>query len=259
MGRVQGKTAIVTGAAGGLGRAISRRLVENGARVAMTDIDETAGTLAATELRQSGAETTFLPHDVSSEKSWDRVIDDTIQRYGKLDILVNSAGVFNRIGQPFDAITLEEWRRIMSVNLDGVFLGTRSAVATMKNTDGGAIVNIASTASHIGTSAGAAYGASKGGVRVLTVQAAYSCAKHGYNIRINSISPGYVWTPALEAKVIQEFGSREAAEEAVSSRNPLRRIAQPDDVAWATVYLASDEARMVTAIDLVIDGGMLHS
>ena len=259
MGRVQNKIAIVTGAAGGLGRAISRRLAENGAAVVMTDVDASAGTLAAAELQQAGFQATFLAHDVADEKSWDSMVADALRQHGKLDILVNSAGLFNRIGQPFDAITLEEWRRIMSVNLDGVFLGTRSAVAVMKDTGGGAIVNIASTASYIGTKAGAAYGASKGGVRILTVQAAHSCAKHGYDIRINSISPGYVWTPAIEAKVIEEFGSREAALEAVASRNPLHRIAQPDDVAWAVVYLASDEARMVTAIDLVIDGGMLHS
>ncbi len=256
---MQGRTAIVTGAAGGLGRAISRRLAENGATVVMTDIDAAAGTEAAAELREHGCQTAFLPHDVAEEESWESVMRDTLRLHGKLDILVNSAGLFNRIGQPFDAITLDEWRRIMSVNLDGVFLGTRSAVAAMKDTGGGAIVNIASTASYIGTRAGAAYGASKGGVRVLTVQAAHSCAKHGYDIRINSISPGYVWTAAIEAKVIAEFGSREAALEAVASRNPLHRIAEPDDVAWAVVYLASDEARMVTAIDLVIDGGMLHS
>ena len=259
MGRVEGKIAVVTGAAGGLGQAISRRLAENGATVVMTDIDEAAGDLAAAELRKDRVEASFSRHDVSDEASWTQVIDDAVRRHGKIDILVNSAGIFNRVGQPFDAITLEEWRRIMTVNLDGVFLGVRTGVAAMKKTNGGAIVNIASTASYIGTRAGGAYGASKGGVRILTVQAAYSCAKHGYNIRINSISPGYVWTPAIEAKVIQEFGSREAAEAAVASRNPLGRIAQPDDVAWAAVYLASDEARMVTAIDLVIDGGMLHS
>ena len=259
MSRVQGKTALVTGAAGGLGRAISSRLAENGARIVLTDLNEAAGEAAAAELRGRGAQALFLVHDVAKEQSWTHAIEQSLSSYGKLDVLVNSAGVFNRVSQPFDAITFEEWRRIMDVNLDGVFLGTRAGVAAMKTTGGGSIVNIASTASYIGTLGGAAYGASKGGVRVLTVQAAYSCAKHGFNIRINSISPGYVWTASIEEKVTREFGSREAAVKAIAARNPLGRIAQPDDVAWAVIYLASEESRMVTATDLVIDGGMLRS
>ena len=257
--RLQDKIALVTGGAGGIGSGIAKRLAENGARLVITDLDRKSGETVVNTLRASGAEAIFLEHDVSSEQSWIGVIAASVKRYGRVNVLVNAAGVFNRVSQPFDAITFEEWRRIMSVNLDGTFLGTRCGVEAMKKTGGGSIINIASTAGHIGTKGGAAYGASKGGVRILTVQAAYSCAKHGYNIRINSISPGYVWTPAIEEKVIAEHGSREAALKAVAARNPLGRVAEPDDVAWAVVYLASEESRMVTATDLVIDGGMLRS
>ncbi len=259
MGRVHGKIALVTGGAGGIGRAIAQRLAENGAKIVIADLAVEAGEHTAAELRRGGADIVFIHHDVSNEESWSGAIGKTMQAYGKLDVLVNSAGIFSDVGQPFDAITFGEWRRIMSINLDGVFLGTRSGVRCMKATGGGSIINIASTASYIGTKAGAAYGASKGGVRVLTIQAAFSCAKHAYNIRVNSISPGYVWTPAIEAKVVADVGSRSAALEAVASRNPLGLVAEPDDVAWAAVYLASDESRMITATDLVIDGGMLRS
>jgi 3(or 17)beta-hydroxysteroid dehydrogenase len=256
MSRVKEKIALVTGVAGGIGGAIARRLAENGAYIVATDIKETGAEALLDGL--GAAEAIFIRHDVAEEESWRRTMEAALKHFGRLDILVNSAGIFSDRGQPFDAITLEEWRRIMRVNLDGTFLGTRAGVEAMKDR-GGAIVNIASTAGHIGTKAGAAYGASKGGVCALTFQAAISCARHGYGIRINSISPGYVWTPAIEAQLVAELGDREAAQRLVASRNPLGRVAEPDDIAWAAVYLASDEARMVTATDLVIDGGMIRS
>lgn len=260
MQRVADKVAVVTGGAGGIGAAVSKRLGENGAKLVVTDRNEVAGETAAIELRAAGTTAIFVPHDVAEEASWSQVMEHTRATYGRLDILVNAAGIFpakplNNI----DDITLDEWRAIMSVNLDGSFLGTRSAVQAMKDSGGGSIINIASTAGHIGTRAGAAYGASKGGVRILTVQAAISCARNGYGVRVNSISPGYIWTPLMGAKLLAEFGSQEAARKVVAERNPLGRVAEPDDVAWAAVYLASDESRMVTATDLVIDGGMLKS
>jgi NAD(P)-dependent dehydrogenase (short-subunit alcohol dehydrogenase family) len=260
MRRLEGKTALVSGGAGGIGGAIARRFVENGCTLVITDLNELEGEKAAADLRAAGGSATFIRHDVASEASWIEVIDSTMKIRGRLDILVNAAGIFPE--QPvnhIDEIALEEWRRIMAINLDGTFLGTRSAVRAMKKGAGGSIVNIASTAGHIGTRAGAAYGASKGGVRMLTVQAAISSARKGYNIRVNSISPGYIWTPKMESKLLAEFGTREEAQKVVAARNPLGRVAEPDDVAWAAIYLASDESRMVTATDLIIDGGMLAS
>ncbi len=229
MNRVKDKVALITGASGGIGGAIARRLAQNGARIVATDLQDAGSEALMMELGHS--EAIFLRHDVAEEESWQCVIAGALNRFGRLDILVNSAGIFPKQGQPFDAISLDEWRRIMRVNLDGTFLGTRHGVVAMKER-GGAIVNIASTAGHIGTKAGAAYGASKGGVRALTFQAAISCGRHGYPVRVNSVSPGYIWTPAIEAQLVAELGDRESARRLVASRNPLGGVAEPDDVVY---------------------------
>jgi 3(or 17)beta-hydroxysteroid dehydrogenase len=171
---------------------------------------------------------------------------------------VNNAGVGAREAQPFDDISLDEWQRVMRVNLEGAFLGTRAGVRAMK-LRGGSIVNIGSIAGVIGTRGGAAYGASKGGVHALTRQAAYSCGKHKYNVRVNSILPSYVWTDLVAEKALKEFGSKEKAMAAFAERNLLGRMNEPDDIAWAVLFLACDESRQITGIELVIDGGQLIS
>lgn len=258
MKRVENKIALVTGAAGAIAGAILRRLGEHGAKLVLTDQSD-EGQSAADKLKAEGVPAIYVKHDVTDEKSWADAIDRAVAEYGRLDILVNCAGVTSKLGQPFDNIPYEEWRRVMSVNLDGTFLGTRAGVRAMKTTGGGSIVNIGSCAVFFGTRGGAAYGASKGGVRTLTKQAAWSCAKHGYKIRVNSIHPYFVWTPLIASRAIAEHGSEEAAKKKLAEPVPLGCLGEPDDVAWAAVYLASNESKFVTASDLVIDGGVTAS
>ncbi len=257
--RLKNKIAVVSGAAGGIGYAIAHRMAESGALVVLADLDPALADKKAGTLRELGLRAHGAALDVRDEQSWQQLMEHVVAEHGQLDILVNNAGVAARTGQPFDSIELEDWRRVMSVNTDGVFLGCKAAVKTMKTRGGGAIVNIASVAGFKGTRGGAAYGTSKGAVRTLTKQAAFSCAKHGYGIRVNAIHPGYVWTDLVKDGAIREYGSEEAALKALSATIPLGKMVMPDDVAWAAVYLASDEARLVTGSDLVVDGGGLAS
>jgi len=253
--RVAGKIALVTGA-GGIGQAIAQKLAEHGASVILADVDTQRGTLAAAKLSSAGLTVSSETLDVSSEGSWMELERKLTRDVGRLDILVNGAGVFAKIRQPFEAITFEEWRRVMSVNLDGVFLGTRCAIRLMKQR-GGSIVNIASIAGVSASRGGASYGASKGGVINLTKQSAISCARAGYPIRVNCIHPGYVWTPGTADLVIAENGSVEAARAEHAARQPMGKPVEPEDVGWAVLYLASDESKIVTATELVVDGGIL--
>ena len=181
-----------------------------------------------------------------------------VQRHGALDVLVNNAGVVMRAALPFDEIPLDEWQRVFSINVDGVFLGLQAAIRVMKaSAHGGSIVNLGSVASRVGSKDAGAYGASKAAVTNMTKQAALSAARHGYKVRVNAVHPGYVWTPLVENKLIAQFGNLEAAMQAVRAMNPMGDIVTPDDVAASIAFLASDDARMITGADLVIDGGRL--
>ncbi len=248
MGRVSGKVAVVTGAASGLGRAIASLLAKEGAKVVLTDINEPDGRAAADAIGKAAGVAVFVRHDSSSENDWKEVMRTTLERFGRLDVLVNCAGVF--LDSSIADTTLEKWRWVLSVNLDGVFLGTKYGAEAMKKNGGGAIVNLSSAGGIVGTANSAAYSASKGGVRLLTKAAAIEFSKACYdcNIRVNSVHPGVIET-AMTAPLIN------AAGQAMRGWIPLGRFGGPDDVAYGVLYLASDEASYLTGAELVIDGG----
>lgn len=251
MNRVKGKTALVTGAGLGLGRAAALMLAREGARVIVTDVKEAEGAAVADEIVAAGGEAMFMKHDVASPTDWQRVIAAALSRFGGFDILVNNAGV--ALSASVEDTTPEQWRWLMSINLDGVFFGTQQAIAAMK-AKGGSIVNLSSIEGLIGDPKLAAYNASKGGVRIFTKSAALHCAKAGYKIRINSIHPGYIWTPMVE-DFLKAQADPDAARVALDGLHPLGHLGEPDDIAYGVLYLASDESKFVTGAELVIDGG----
>ncbi len=259
MSRVKGKAAIVTGAAGGLGEVYARLLAKEGANVAVTDLNEADGNRVVEEIKKDGGTAIFLTHDVTSESQWDDVIAKTVARFGKLDVLVNNAGVMFR--KNIEDTSLEEWQRTMRVNVDGVFLGTKWAIGAMKKTGGGSIINISSMAGIVGTPGTSAYNASKGAVRLFTKVAALECSKSclDYNIRVNSVHPGLVLTSMVDAEIKEEASltgqSYEAVKKIREDWHPIGRLGEPMDIAYGILYLASDESSFVTGAELVIDGG----
>ncbi len=251
MGRLEGKTALVTGAASGIGLQTSIRLAEEGARVMMTDINLEEGLQQAEKL---GANATFLKLDITEEEEWISVLDETVKRFDRLDILVNSAGMV--LIADVEQITLEDWRKVHAVNLDGTFLGCKHGVRVMKEFGAGSIINLSSVSGMIGGFNLAAYNSSKGAVRMLTKSVALHCARAGYGIRCNSIHPTFIETPMLES-MIRDSPDPEKARQTLVRQVPLRRIGKPDDVANMIVYLASDESTFVTGTEMVIDGGVI--
>lgn len=249
-GRVAGKVALVTGAASGLGRAAAIRLAAEGASVVVTDVDTVGGETVA---RSIGERAGFIALDTRDESQWVAAIAETVARFGRLNVLVNNAGIPFR--QSIEAITLESWRAVMAINLDGVFLGTKHGILAMRHRGGGSIINMSSVAGLVGTPELAAYSASKAGVKLLTKCAALDCAQQRYNIRVNSVHPGIIDTPTAR-RAMRERGDEEAGIRYLVGMHPIGRMGQPDDVANGVVYLASEEASFVTGSELVIDGGM---
>jgi 3(or 17)beta-hydroxysteroid dehydrogenase len=253
MPRLDGKVAIVTGGTGGIGSAITRRFIDEGARVVVGDIR------GAEEL--DGLDATFVEHDVTDENSWRALVGKVLDDHGTLDILANNAG----IGDSKDAsdpenATIDDWRRFHSVNVEGVFLGCKTAIPVMARTGGGAIVNTASLAAHVPMPHMVAYATGKAGVLQMTRSLALYCARNGYGIRCNSVSPGAVLTPTAErifALRAQEEG-RELQDvlDEVIGVIPMGVWQDAVDIANAVVFLASDEARYVTGEDIRVDGGI---
>ena len=252
MGRVKGKVALVTGAAKGLGEACARLLAKEGARVVISDLDPQGGEAVVESIRRDGGEALFFRQDVAEESSWPAVIDATVQRFGGLDILVNNAGI--SFVKNVEQTSLEDWRRMMSVNLDAVFMGTKYCIPVMAGRNA-SIVNISSIEGLVGDAMLAAYNASKGGVRLFTKSTALHCARKGLKIRVNSVHPGSIWTPMMESYLKGLGGDLEQRREAVGRRHPLGTLGEPIDIAYGVLYLASDESKFVTGSELVIDGG----
>jgi 3(or 17)beta-hydroxysteroid dehydrogenase len=248
MGRVEGKVAIVTGAASGLGAADARMLAREGARVVLTDVNEAAGSALA---KQLGA--LFVRQDVSEEASWPALIAQVQQRYGRLDVLVNNAGI--AVVADIEHTTTEIWRRTLAVHLDGTFFGCRAAIPAMAASGGGSIVNMSSTAALVGIPPFFAYAAAKGGIRSMTKAIAIHCRGRKNGIRCNSVHPGSIDTPMVQAALAETRGIRLAAAEDPAAARRALGIGEPDDVANLVLYLASDESKHVNGAELVIDAG----
>ncbi len=252
MDRVKGKVAIVTGAATGIGKATALLLAREGACVTITtDRNIVEGKKVVAEIIDGGGRAIFVRHDVTNEDNWLEVIDETLAEFGKLDILVNNAGVI--LFKKIEDMSLGEWRHLMSVNLDSAFLGTKHAIKAMKKTGGGSIINLSSIAGLVGTlDDTAAYCASKGAVRLFTKAAALECSKEGYNynIRVNSVHPG-----AIDGTLLMKSYLEDEAFVKKLQSNPRVVTGEPIDVAYAVLYLASDESKFATGAELIVDGG----
>jgi NAD(P)-dependent dehydrogenase (short-subunit alcohol dehydrogenase family) len=254
MDRVKDKVALITGGASGIGKETALLLAKEGAKVVVTDINKDEGEKVADEINGNGGDAIFLKHDVTEEEDWKQVIEQTLQKFGKLDVLVNNAGVL--LVKNIESTSLQEWRWLISINLDGTFLGTKYGIEAMKKSGGGSIINISSTAGIIGGPGFETYGASKGGVRIFTKSAALDCAQAGYNIRVNSVHPSWIGTAMAEigGRFLGE-GDVEAGRKLMDSSHPIGHMGEPIDVAYGVLYLASDESKFVTGSELVIDGG----
>ncbi len=255
MGRVDGKVALVTGGASGIGRACCIALAHEGARVVVSDLDANGGRSVVEEIAGAGGEARFARLDVTSEAEWEVAIAGVVDACSRLDVLVNNAGI--ALARPVTQMTLDDWRRQFAVNVEGVFLGTKHAIPAMRRGGGGSIVNISSIAGLRGNGIGlSAYSASKGAVRLFTKCTALECARDGDAIRVNSVHPGVIDTPIWE-KMTPTGGPNRVDPAARLSRTAAGgELGRPEDIAAGVVFLASDEARLVNGSEFVIDGAV---
>lgn len=257
MGQVEGKVAIVTGGASGIGAASAEALAREGATVVVTDIDETGGEAVVRRIGESGGNGFFLQHDVTDEARWQAVVAETERRCGKLDILFSNAGI-GILCSIFD-MSLADWRRQTAINLDGVFLSVKYGIPAMRRSGGGSFIITSSAAGLRGSAGLAGYCATKGGVRLFAKAVAMECAAMRDNVRVNTIHPGIIDTPIWGKIPSGGVAGSNAAmdpDELAAAGAPLGRAGTPQDIANAVLFLASDASSYITASELVVDGGM---
>ncbi|OWA35909.1 3-beta hydroxysteroid dehydrogenase [Saccharibacillus sp. O16] len=242
MSRLQDKIALITGGASGIGLASGIRFAQEGASLILTDISDAKKDEALAQIEAAGGKGIFLKHDVTLEEDWQRVFQQAEETFGRVDIVLNNAGIGLRGN--VEETSYEDWKKVIDVNLNGVFLGTKYGVIHMKK-HGGSIINVSSIEGLIGDPGIAAYNASKGGVRILTKSAALHAAQ--YQIRVNSIHPGYIKTPMI--------GSDPEAMKYLTSLHPIGHLGEPEDVANMALFLASDESKFSTGSEFIVDGG----
>ncbi len=243
--RLDNKVAFISGGARGMGEVMARLFSSEGASVVIGDVLEAEGKQVEASINETGGQCLFVRLDVTDEAQWQHAVADTVARFGKLDILINNAGIY-RTNQIEDT-SAEEWDQVLAINGKGVFLGTKVAIPEMRKAGGGSIINLSSVAGLVGSADSGAYNASKGAVRLLTKSTAIQYAKEG--IRANSIHPGTIETP-MTADLLSGDGREDRM-----NRTPLGRLGRSEDIAYGALYLASDEASFVTGSELVIDGG----
>ncbi|WP_136604121.1 SDR family NAD(P)-dependent oxidoreductase [Paenibacillus dokdonensis] len=247
MGRVSGKVAIVTGAAGGMGKADAMILAQEGAKVVVTDIQEDKVNEVVEEINKNGGEAIGFRHNVTSEEEWQHIVDETVKKWGKIDVLVNNAGI--SLAKKLVDTTAQDWDKVMSINLTGGFFGLKHVIPVMQKNGGGSIINISSIAGLTGSNGAGPYTASKGAVRMLTKAVAIDYGKD--NIRCNSIHPGYIETPMTKDLLADDNMTKWFI-----SNTPLPRLGKPENIAQGVLFLASDESSFITGAELAIDGGV---
>lgn len=254
MGRVEGKVAIVTGGAMGIGRAICEVLAKEGAKVAVTDIVDEEAKEVVEQINQDGGNAAFWHLNVADGDMVQSIFEEVNEKFGQIDILVNNAGIAGT-DKPTDELTEEEWDQVMDINVKGVFLCTKNAIPYMREAGGGSIINLSSIYGIISAPDIPPYHASKGAVRLMTKTDALLYAQE--NIRVNSVHPGYIWTPLVEDLGKRSSEGVEAFRENLASLHPIGHVGEPEDIAYGVLYLASDESKFVLGSELVIDGGYI--
>ncbi|HKK36887.1 MAG TPA: glucose 1-dehydrogenase [Paracoccaceae bacterium] len=248
-GRVEGKVALVTGAGSGIGRASAQALAREGAAVIATDVTQPEVEATAEAIRAAGGKARALRHDAASEADWQAVLASIREEEGRLDVLVNNAGVSGG-RTPFFETTLELWRQVQGVNVEGVFLGTKLGAMMMAEAGGGSVINVSSIYGIVGAAGSVSYCASKGAVRLMTKAAAAEMARDRTRVRVNSVHPGFI-----DTGMTSPFLTQDAFREAVTAKIPTGEVGRPEDIAAAVLFLASDESRYMTGAEVVVDAG----